>query len=616
MKRLIYIGITSFLLIGAWSCSKGYLDQVPQDRTTIQQVFAHKQSVDQYLANVNSYVRDESGQRSDINLNNNDSRVGGPWTGASDEADFDWSFVFSNYMNVGSWDPTTPFVNYFWSDYYTAIRSATYFMAHVGECKEITSQAAGADALARYIAEARALRAFYYYNLVKIYGPVVIIGDKEIAPDASLSAMQLARSPYDSCINYISAEFDKAALDLPDVPANPAADKGRMTRSVVMAYKSEMLLTAASDLFNGNSDYASLKSSEGNQLINQQKDATKWAKAAAASKAFLDKYVPGTFDLYKELDASGNIDPYLSCRDVMYNEGTNNKEWIFALVGAGITGRQYEETPYHSGSDASVRGSGGLGATQTMVDAYFTANGLPITDGNSGYVETGFSSAAGKYTKSGTYNMYCNREPRFYVGITYSGSTWLNTNSGSGAITTQLYFTGNSGKKVGGNDYSPTGFIVRKNCTIGDWNAGNRSWVLLRLANIYLNYAEALNESDPGNADIAKYVNLIRARAGVPNLVEGLSQTQMRTAIRAERRVELAFENVRYFDTRRWKIAEQTDGGVFYGMDINSGNSLTDVNFYKRTPFETRVFQKKNYLWPIPQQEINIDKNLLQNTGW
>ena len=616
MKRLIYIGITSFLLIGAWSCSKGYLDQVPQDRTTIQQVFAHKQSVDQYLANVYSYVRDESGQRSDINLNNNDSRVGGPWTGASDEADFDWSFVFSNYMNVGSWDPTTPFVNYFWSDYYTAIRSATYFMAHVGECKEITSQAAGADALARYIAEARALRAFYYYNLVKIYGPVVIIGDKEIAPDASLSAMQLARSPYDSCINYISAEFDKAALDLPDVPANPAADKGRMTRSVVMAYKSEMLLTAASDLFNGNSDYASLKSSEGNQLINQQKDATKWAKAAAASKAFLDKYVPGTFDLYKELDASGNIDPYLSCRDVMYNEGTNNKEWIFALVGAGITGRQYEETPYHSGSDASVRGSGGLGATQTMVDAYFTANGLPITDGNSGYVETGFSSAAGKYTKSGTYNMYCNREPRFYVGITYSGSTWLNTNSGSGAITTQLYFTGNSGKKVGGNDYSPTGFIVRKNCTIGDWNAGNRSWVLLRLANIYLNYAEALNESDPGNADIAKYVNLIRARAGVPNLVEGLSQTQMRTAIRAERRVELAFENVRYFDTRRWKIAEQTDGGVFYGMDINSGNSLTDVNFYKRTPFETRVFQKKNYLWPIPQQEINIDKNLLQNTGW
>jgi hypothetical protein len=212
--------------------------------------------------------------------------------------------------------------------------------------------------------------------------------------------------------------------------------------------------------------------------------------------------------------------------------------------------------------------------------------------------------------------MYCNREPRFYVGITYNGSTWLNTSSSSGTITTQFYYTGNSGKQVGGNDYCPTGFCVRKNCAIGDWRVGNRAWLLLRLANIYLDYAEALNESSPGNSDIAKYVNLIRERAGVPDLPAGLSQDQMRTAIRAERRVELAFEDVRYFDTRRWKIAEQTDGGPLHGMNINSGTSLTDLSFYKRTVFETRVFQKKHYLWPIPQQELNIDKNLVQNTGW
>lgn len=612
MKRLIYIGIVSFLLINVSSCSKDYLNQVPQDRTTIEQVFAHKSTVDNYLANVYSYVRDESGQRSDLGLNNNDPRVGGPWTGASDEAEFDWSFVFSNYMNVGSWDPTTAFVNDFWSNYYTAIRSATYFMAHVGECTEITSQANGPQLLARYIAEARALRAYYYYNLIKIYGPVVIIGDKAIAPDASLASVQLARSPYDSCVNYISAEFDKAAADLPDVSAD--ADKGRMDKAVVMAYKAEMLLTAASDLFNGNADYASLKNADGIQLISQQKDASKWATAAAAGKAFIDKFVPGTFDLYKVMDGSGNVDPYLSCRNVMYTDW--NKEWIFALVGAGITGRQYEETPYHSGADASVRGSGGLGATQEMVDAYFTSNGLPINDPNSGYVETGFSTSAGKYTKAGTYNMYCNREPRFYVGITYSGSTWLNTTSSSGTITTELYYKGNSGKSVGGNDYSPTGYVVRKNCAIGDWRTGNRSWVMLRLANIYLDYAEALNESAPGSPDIAKYVNLIRERAGVPDLATGLSQDQMRAAIRAERRVELAFEDARYFDTRRWKIAQQTDGGVLYGMDINSGTSLTDLSFYKRTPFETRVFQKKHYLWPVPQQELDVDKNLVQNTGW
>jgi hypothetical protein len=348
---------------------------VPQDRTTIEQVFAHKNTVDKFLANVYSYVRDESDQRFI-----GGTHEGGPWTGASDEAEYDWSFVGSNFMNVGSWGPTTGFVNDFWSNYYTAIRSSTYFMAHVGECKEITEQANGQQLLARYIAEARALRAYYYYNLVKIFGPVVIIGDDAIAPDASLPDVQLARAPFDSCVAYITSEFDKAATDLPDVPANPSVDAGRMTRSVVMAYKAELLLLAASDLFNGNPDYASMKNPNGTQLISQQKDPSKWATAAAAAKAFIDKYVPNTFDLYKVRDASGNIDPYLSCRDVMLNDW--NKEWIFAIVGSSASTRQYEVTPYHSGKDGAIRGSGGLGATQEMVDAYFMANGLPIDDPN------------------------------------------------------------------------------------------------------------------------------------------------------------------------------------------------------------------------------------------
>lgn len=597
------------ILTSIASCKKGFLDQVPQDRTTIETVFAHKNTVDNFLANVYSYIRDEASQRY---IGGQTS--GGPWTGASDEAEYDWSFVFSNYINVGAWDPTTGVVNDFWSNYYTAIRSATYFMAHVGECKEITTQANGAQLLARYMAEARGLRAFYYYQLIKTFGPVVIIGESSIAPTAGLGDVQLARAPYDSCVAYIGAEMDKAAADLPETPSNPSVDNGRMTKSVMQAYKSEMLLIAASPLFNGNSDYSSLKNPNGTQLISQANDPTKWATAAASAKAFIDKYVPGTFDLYKETDGSGNLDPYLSCRNVMLNDW--NKEWIFAKPNADPTTRAYEETPYHSGSDAAVRGSGGLGVTQEMVDAYFMNNGLSIDDAGSGYVETGFSAAAGKYTSAGTYNMWTNREPRFYVGITYNGSTWLNTTTSSGKIVTQTYYEGNSGKKVGGNDYSPTGYIGRKNVTIGDWRSGNRAWEMLRLANIYLNYAEALNESSPGSADIAKYVNLIRTRAGVPPIATTLTQDQMRIAIRKERRVELAFENVRYFDTRRWKIAEQTDGGPMHSMNINAGSNLTDPTFYQRTVFETRVFQKKHYLWPIPQSEINIDKNLIQNTGW
>ena len=123
--------------------------------------------------------------------------------------------------------------------------------------------------------------------------------------------------------------------------------------------------------------------------------------------------------------------------------------------------------------------------------------------------ENGFSNSDGKYTSAGIYNMYTNREPRFYVDVTYNGSTWLNTTSSSGTVITETYYSGNSGKKVGRNDYSPTGYIGRKNIAQSDAN-NSRSWVMLRLANVYLDYAEALNESSPGNPDIAKYVNLIR----------------------------------------------------------------------------------------------------------
>ncbi|HEY8967872.1 MAG TPA: RagB/SusD family nutrient uptake outer membrane protein [Puia sp.] len=608
-----------FIVLGAMafgSCKKGWLDQVPQDRTTIEQVFAHKNTVDNYLANVYSYIRDEAAQRF-VGGNNG----GGPWTGGSDEAEYDWGFVASNYMNVGSWDPTTGWVNDFWNNYYIAIRNATYFMQHVGECAEITNKPGGQQKLAQYIAEARALRAYYYYNLMRIFGPVIIIGDDIIAPDANLSAVQLSRRPLDTCVAYISSEFDKAANDLPDTYTG--TDQGRMSKAAVLAYKAEMLLTAASPLFNGNTDYASMKNpldskgSGGEQLMPQTYDPNKWTTATSALKSFIDRYVPGTFDLYTN---SGTFDPYLSCREVMYTDW--NKEWIFARVGASVDARQYEMCPYNQGADGAIRASGGLGATQQMVDAYFTSNGRSINDPLSGYVETGFSSSDGAYTKAGTYNMYCNREPRFYVGITYNGSTWLNTTTSSGSVVTQLFYNGTSGKRVGGNDYCPTGAIVRKNFPPNTaWSNNQRPWLMLRLANIYLDYAEALNESDPGNPDILKYLNLIRTRAGVPvyggsDIPAPASQAAMRDAIRKERRVELAFENVRYFDTHRWKIAEQTDNGAFYGMNINAGNSLQDPTFYERTIFEVRVFQKKHYLWPIPQSELNVDKMLVQNTGW
>ena len=165
-----------------------------------------------------------------------------------------------------------------------------------------------------------------------------------------------------------------------------------------------------------------------------------------------------------------------------------------------------------------------------------------------------------------------------------------------------------------------------------DYNAKNNlqvniPYVVYRYAEILLNYVEALNEYDydSNKEEIHKYMNQIRNRAGLPGLTGNYDQDSMREAIRHERRVELCGEKRRYYDTRRWLIAEQTDGGDFYGMNVDGGSAdINNVNwtaaamkpFYKRTVFETRVFRKAYYLFPIPQLEINKDPNIVQNPGW
>ncbi|MCG8308953.1 MAG: RagB/SusD family nutrient uptake outer membrane protein [Cytophagales bacterium] len=601
MKIKILIATVVTTLVSA-SCSD-FLDQVPDDRLTLEQTFANENTVEQYLANVYSVLPDELSQR---HLANN----AGPWTGGSDEAEYVWSFVSSNDMNIGTWNPTTGFVNDKWTNYYRGIRNASYFMEHIYECQDCVAQLE-----IQYHAEARALRAIYYYHLIRLYGPVVLLEDTPIPPDAPVEKVHLPRSTFDACVEYIVSELDEAMLDLPNVPRNDDA-YGRITRAYAMAIRSQVLLLAASPLFNGNTDYGDLMNADGTHLISQTYNEDKWSIAEESYKQFITEFVPGTFDLYRKSNSEGRFDPYLSTRDVMLDEW--NQEIIMARPAADVGSRQYEMTPFHAGSSGEARGSGGLGVTQAMVDAYFMANGRSIDDPQSGYEASGFSSFRTPYDfmERETFNQWVGREPRFYTNITFDNTLWLNRNTGD--IITRTWYEGNSGRKAGGNDYSPTGYIVRKNMGLGAWTSGNRANSMLRLAEIYLDYAEALNESSPGNPEILKYINLIRNRAGIPEYGSGeleapAGKIAMREAIRKERRVELAFESVRYFDARRWKVAEEAFGGPMIGLDINAPDIK---DFYKKVPFENRVFDKRHYLWPIPQDDINTNKKLVQNIGW
>lgn len=619
MKRLLYISIT---LISLSSCKK-FLDQVPNDRLTEEETFASWATGQKFLNNIYSKVPDEYGQRDGGRYGSSDNyNNGGIWTGGSDEAEFLWDFVRSNFLNIGSWDASSDFVKTYWTNYYAGIRNAGIFIENAHNMQDLQPAL-----ITQYKAEARALRAIYYFQLVRIYGPVVLLGDKIIKPDENL---QIPRSSIDECIEYITTELTAASNELPTIP-NSDQDYGRITKGIALAYRANALMYAASPLFNGNTDYAALKNKDGKQLIPQTVDANKWKLAANAYRDFITTFVPGTYDLYRENDANG-FSPYLSCRNVMLKDW--NSEIIFSRRGS-LESRQYELCPRHDGQNGDIRGGTGLAATQRMVDAFFMANGqspvtgynadgTPIVNASSGYQLTGFTSFKAPSsdptaTARNTYNQWVDREPRFYVNITYNRSVWINTNFGK--IETTLFYNGNSGKGPGKGDYSVTGYVVRKAMGTGKWNVNDHKLVLMRLAEIYLSYAECLNEADYGAnlTETLKYLNLIRERAGIPQYGTGVnalpvpaSQDEMREAIRKERRVELAFENTRFFDVRRWKIAGQTENGPAWGLNTDSG----EPGFYDLKSFETRVFNKKHYLFPIPQVEIINDLQLVQNTGW
>jgi hypothetical protein len=575
---------------------KKYLDQVPNDRETIDQVFQKEGPSEQYLANVYNYVDDESDQ---WNAN--------PWLGNADEVDVTWSKYTIHDLNIGNISAGNAIFDR-WQYYYQGIRSATYFINHIGGNAEILALH-GQQLIDQYTAEARFLRAYYYFLLMRQYGPVVLIGDTEIPVDATADALQLPRSSYDDCVNYVSSELDKAAAVLPLVPSlngQPSdIEYGRATKGMALAVKARLLLYAASPLYNGNNDYAGFINKDGKPFINQTYDKTKWQKAADAAKAVIDL---GIYSLYK--DPGG--DPIQSYQGIFFQPW--NSEQIFVRKANNLPNFDVNAMPRQAG------GWNGIAVTQEQVDAYFMSDGLPIHQ-SSHYSETGFTTVNGVQV----YNMYMNREPRFYASVIYNNSIWQGGKMQAPAPIS-FFASGPNGKNGHPTDWSKTGYLVRKNIgtQTNNGSGGNgaqqvRPEVLFRLGEVYLNYAEALNEYDPGNPDILTYLNLIRERAGIPQYGNGINpvpipvgQTEMRAAIWAERRVELAFEEIRWFDIRRWKIAAQVMGDM-HGMDI----SKDDNTFYNRVVASNHLFRSPAEYWfPISQYDMDRSKLIVQNPGW
>ena len=598
-----------------------YLDKESDTELTLPMVFEDKTRTEGWLANVYSHVPDPYwgyARKLGWDILSDDMTASERWR------QWDWKVI---PMLLGEWTPSTDWDGNYWSRLPQLIREANIFIENV---HPLPDQGISATEVTYMKAEMRFMIAYYYYLLSNTYGPVPFKPNYIAPTDFNLADLMEGQRPYYEVVDWVDKELKEVAEILP-AKYTEARKYGRATSIMCLAVRARMLLFAASPLVNGNPDYANHKNKDGENLFSTTADKTKWAYAAQACKELIDAAEAAGHKLYTEKNDDGTIDPFMSYQNLFltrYDEG--NTEILFARPG----GSEYGEYEKHA-TPAAGGGSGGLGVTQSLVDAFFMENGLPINDDNSEYVETGYSVSdetrdntvwdtevnGGAISKKNTYNMYCHREPRFYITVSYNNSYFTQEKR-------EFNFFNGSADNPHTHDAPQNGYLIRKKIS-PDLNVKQgtykyRPGIVYRLGEAYLNYAEALNESDPGNGDILVYLNKIRERAGIRQYTTGATddnfihvdlndQAEMRKLIRAERRVELSCEGIRYDDLRRWKEAENVLNGDFYGMNFSGKDNSS---FYVRTPYLKRVYKKAYYWFPIHQSEIDKNDKLVQSPYW
>lgn len=615
-------------VIGLFSLSscEDFLDRQEDEKLTFDKIWETRDDTRKYWLNAMSFLPNDAG----------DFRYT-PWLGASDEGTITYDDSSYRLINFGSWNASN--VPYYRMDaYYKGIRECNIFMQNVDRCSDpIVTK----EELAQWKVQSRFARAYYYFLLIRIYGPVFLVGDELI--DFTLSTQELyrPRNTWEECVNYVVSEMEACIKDPAMQDEYTDAEKGLATTGACQAVIARLKLYSARDLFNGNKLYAFVKNPvmdkfpelSGVNLFPQNYDANKWLEAANAAKLLIDN------PLYKLYRDGNGSDPYKNYY------GITQTYWNSELIwSTGYKGR-YNMGVHTVPTAVSGTAYGGIGPTQQHVDAYAMANGrypitgyagkTPVVDKESGYNEDEFEMTTWKYPAWGggsaydlkAPNMYKNREPRFYVNVFFGGNYWRH-----GSAQTMVSFAkgANANKS---HDYPKSGYLINRfydhtlNSASGQW--GNVVYPTFRLAEMYLNFIEAVLECKRHSVGMpagyeAKAMELwadLRDRVGLPAITEVYPNATTEKLIelcRNERRVELAFENHRYFDTRTWMIAPQTDGGPMYGMNTQfpGSGSTTPVEFWERTVFETRVFENNHYLYPFSQRELDRNKLLTQNYGW
>lgn len=550
-----------------------------------------------------------------------------------------------------------------WATFYKDIRQAMIFIerAHDGGVGDPTStNKLTAEEIARMKDECRFMIAYYYFSMFELYGPACIV--TEIDDAAEPHVTDYDRATVDEMVNHIDGILaplcDPAQSKLPESVITSYADGAynfntnevvRPTIVVAKALRAKLWMYAASKLFNGGdgSEYyqglQKLQNSKSEYIFPQSKDPQKWVTARDRVKDLIDYAEAQHHALYRVM-ANGVEQPDRSVYNLfqVYNE-----EILWCSTNNSYSDQYKMEKRTNPRDVNSCYGT--IGPSQDAVDMFFMDNGLDIDDPNSGYDETGFSAVENrcydpeykdKKTDQNISNMYANREPRFYASVVYQGRSWFKKWM-NGNPNYTVDFSAGGGNDLSNGDNVKGGYILGKfkNRTVNHASGDTQSWkrvsIIYRLAEFYLFYAEALNEIDPSNADIIKYIDIVRERAGIPGY-QTMNDNGIKTgvignydkqfdAIQHERYVELYCEGQRYFDVRRWMVCGDEgrigcDQTRFYGMNMKSSKDKAPgepTSYYTRTKLENRQWTDKLYLYPIHQNVIELAEGRIpQNYGW
>lgn len=618
MKKLLIPAICA-LLISAAGCNK-FLDVVPDNVPTIDNAFTMRQEAMKYLFTCYSYMPYNSDPGSN------------PALCAGDEYWFARPYPVSEepvQIAMGFMSPGTVYMNE-WGRYYRALRDCNIFLDNIGKVVDLPDYER-----IRWVGEVKFLKAFYHYQLFLRYGPVPVV-DKNLPISGSHEEYKVYRAPVDTLVKYIADLMLDASKTLPPEIADRSTEMGRITQAIALSMRAKVLVTAASPLFNGNTDHIGVGKTE-RPIFATTYDAAKWDTAVSACKLALEACERGRHKMYKFNELGTQLSEAMNIQMSLRNSLC--EDWNPEIIWGNSQARSYTMQrlslprldPDHLNNESV---SGALGPTMKMAELFYSVHGVPIQEDHSydypGRFKLRTATAAEKefiYEGYTTASLHFNREPRFYASLGFDGGMWMMKNK-------TFHIENKAGQwqsRKNIYDNNVTGYYAKK---LVSWKneiqAEHRlyvesySWPEMRLADLYLLYAEALNESKGPTAEVYDYINRVRERAGLPTVQDAWTNWSrtpnkfstkegLRQIIQQERLIELAFEGSRFWDLRRWKRSVEELNKPINGWDIVQEKP----EFYYRPRLVFRQsFQMRDYLWPIHEYDLLVNENLVQNPGW